>query len=161
MSKPPLTDVNIAVNLLMPKARFELSEKNRLYLIRDGCKHYPRTLWRLRADRTWPHDKIACYVSGGTDVQALCQLALWSKGEPRRPMRYWEYITGPDVWPESIRDRGKKLTDYLASSSYVDMTDCVLCGAKDSSDWWSLDNDHGPCCRSGRCSDKTRDVNNG
>lgn len=156
MRKPPLSDVNIAVNLLMPKARFEFSDKGRLYLIREDCKYHARTLWRLRADHTWPQDNKACYVSGGTHVQALCQLALWLKGEPRRPMRYWEYITNPEVCPESVADRGKKLVDYLASSNYVDMTDCVLCGAKHTSDWWSLDKVHGPCCRFGRCRDKTK-----
>lgn len=141
------TEVNPAVAMILPGARFERSEAGHLYLINPSDRYSPRLRWRLRSDRLWPHDRRSATFTGGTVVQALTQLSLWLNNWPRRPLRCWQ------AWcHHGLGDgRGPRLLEYLGHGSYPAWTGCIHCGAPDATDWWSLDGATGPCCRHRAC----------
>lgn len=138
-----------ALSIIMPGYSFVQDRGRPLRIVKPQSKYYPDVVWRLRSDKLWPASCLANHVSGGTDVQAICQLVLWFRDEPRRPLRCWKHWYSPD----------SKIVEYLATTDYSNKTQCIFCGAAEPGDWWTLRNVFGPCCCYGRCLKGIRATN--
>lgn len=144
--RPTLDVVNGAVGLVIHGGTLGRTGKGQhLYLFRSAA----RINCRMRSDRLWLRDRQYREMScGGTCEQMLCQLILWYRGLPRRPLACWEYWCSPAVAADS------RILAYLREHGYDDGESCrcVLCGSSERpTDWWCLDGVVGPCCRFGVC----------
>ena len=115
---------------------------------------YGSTPMLVRRDGCYPTFNYGRYGMGGTQAQALCQLARWIRNQTRVPLGAWRYWCGDTV--KLARDNGATVMALLDGSSYPDAryTSCVLCGAPDPRDWWSIrggGGKTGPCCAYERC----------
>jgi len=105
---------------------------------------------RLNRDRLWLAGAGHRLGMGGVTEQAIVQLVLWCRDQPRVPMAWWLYACS-----EKIGLGSSETIRLLKASDYGDpaRTCCVLCGAANPTDWWSLAKVLGPCCWMGRCNE--------
>lgn len=141
MNSQRLDAASHALGLIMPGYQFDATPGKHLRIVNPNSKHYPDVVWRLRSDGLWPISNKACHVSGGTNVQAVCQLVHWMYDRPRRPIRCWKHWYGAE----------SEVVKYLLTTDYPVMTSCIHCGNLEPGDWWMLKEKMGPCCHYGRC----------
>lgn len=151
MAKPSLVTVNAVLATFLPGASLLLDGRNRLRMRFQQHGSFPLLL--RASDRLWfaNHRGVSRSVGfGGTTEQAICQLVLWLRDQPRRPIRWWEAARSHGL--------GSEATLFLLRNHGYDdpaKTGCVLCGAVNPVDWWSLDGMVGPCCMYARgCREK-------
>jgi len=144
---PATATVNAVLATIAPSWSFENEGRGRLVL--SGTT---RLLVRLRrADRLWLHRARRFSFWAGTTEQAICQLVLWWRDLPRRPLSWWRYCCSPQVGLGTAATLG--LLSDTEPGGYADpaRTGCVLCGAAAPNDWWALGKVIGPCCFAGKC----------
>ncbi len=143
MPKPDLAALNAVAASIGP-FRFEREggDDGRLAL---AIKHHDPRRFRVRADGLWFLSRVMGNRLGGTDEQALVQLARWARDQPRRGRPFWGRAFDP------------RTLALLEASGYFDpaRTGCLVCGAADAPDW--TDGDFldlrrvGPLCHHGDC----------
>jgi len=107
---------------------------------------------RLRSsDRLWLSRPRNFRHWGGTTEQALCQLILWHRDLPRRPLAWWKHCCSEHVGLGSAETFRLLSDDGPGGYADPERVCCVLCGAVEPSDWWALDRMIGPCCFAGKC----------
>lgn len=137
--KSRIKTVNRIVSTLGSGFQFSYEATVGLYFEWESPTHRGKIIRRRwTASNGYPsfHKQLGC---GGTQLNAITQLARYCQSNPHLPIEAWEHWASDSVMLWKDKETAQKMLGILRGSSYSKSQNCVLCGKPVEGKWeWGL-----------------------